>query len=145
MSNRTLNKLISGVTLACAMVLGATAAQAQYREPYGGPGRPDERRSQDFPFANVQHDLDRAMSAPYLSRHDRDRIEHARKELWDFQQRWSGGRYSKHELDEAIESVHHVVDSRGLEFRDREILQNDLYRMRDFRSTRDSRRYDGYR
>jgi len=81
----------------------------------------------------VQAHLQRAAYNAYGSR---GRIEHARKDVYDFQKRLNEGRFDRHELDEAIGSVQRVVDSNFIDERDRYTLRIDLARMREFRASR---------
>lgn len=102
---------------------------------------------EDGLFEHVQQDLDRAYSTPYIAYPTRDRIDHARKEIWRFQRRWSEGQFDKGRLDDAIAAVHHVVESASLDYRDRRTLQSDLGQMREFRAERGYALYgsNGYR
>ncbi len=95
-------------------------------------------------FDRVQQDLDHATAAPYLALDTRERIDHARKQIWKFQSKWASGRYDQGRLDGAISAVHHVVDSPSLEYRDRRSLQGDLGQMREFRAEHEYRAY-GFR
>ena len=79
----------------------------------------------------VRADLDRAAFDAYGSRR---RIDHARKEVNDFEHRLSRGHFDKDEMDEAISAVQHVVDSDNIPEADRSVLWQDLARMREFRA-----------
>ena len=95
--------------------------------------------AQNGMFDSVQRDLDRTASNPYLSGSARGHVDHARHELWEFQRRWYGGRFSLGDLDGAIKSVNKVVNAGSIDYRDRRALQNDLSRMREFRAERSYR------
>jgi hypothetical protein len=118
------NVLISSALLAAFGALGASAQQYY----------PNQDRSV---FNRVRGDLDRASSYPYASRADRKRFDEARRDLFDFSSRLDQGRYEKHELDHAIDRVQSVVNHNSLDPRDRGALDDDLRRMRDYRSFRD--------
>lgn len=95
----------------------------------------------------AQADLDRAGSTSYLSGGQRRRIDHARQKLWEFQDRQQReGRFDTHKLDDAIDNIQHLVNSNGIRYRDRSMLEADLQRLREFRSYRngDYRGYDPY-
>ena len=118
--------------IASALFFGALTIGAQtYRD--------DSYYRRDNPSAfglllcdRVQADLSRAS---YDSYGGRRRIERAHKEVSDFERRLSRGDFDKHELDEAIESVKHVVDSNSISGQARSILLEDLDRLRDFRAS----------
>ncbi len=111
-----------------------------YRDGYGrGGGR------ETALFARTVSDLDRAASSGYYRGGDQRRIDNARKDLWDFQSRLRQGRFDRGELDEAIGSVQKVIHMRSLDYRDRDALENDVERLREFRATQSDRGYYGRR
>jgi hypothetical protein len=101
------------------LLLFTVAANAQY---------PRGDRHYEI-FNQVRADLDRAESHSYANGGDRKRFNKVREELNDFQR--SG---NPHELNEAISRLQNVVNDNRLAPRDRNILADDLYRMRDFRA-----------
>lgn len=46
---------------------------------------------------------------------DRKRLDHAEHELREFAKKWYRGRFDKDELDEAIDSIQHVVDNNHMD------------------------------
>lgn len=99
-------------------------------------------------FGRVRSDLDRASNYRYASHSDQKRFDEARRDLFDFESRFDRGRYDRHELDRAIDRVQNVVNHNSLDPRERGALEDDLRRMRDFRSFREHSRdprYEGYR
>lgn len=90
-------------------------------------------------FDRVRADLDRAESNSYTSGGDRRKFNKVREELGEFQGKWANGRYDRHELDDAIGALQHVVNSSRIDYRDRDVLQDDLYRLRDFRARNEYR------
>ena len=122
---------------ASAQVYGGRGDRYDGRYENRGYGRGDGRD----PLDRVVRDLDRAASGMrYLSRGEAKRINHALDEIREFQQKWARGRFDKGELNDVISGLQHVVDKNRLEFRDRDILLNDLGQLREFRSG-----YSGYR
>lgn len=98
-------------------------------------------RHRDVLFDRVQEDLNRAQADAYPTHEVRSRFEHARHELGEFMDKWRSGRLDRGKLDDAISSVQHAADARGLQSRDRDLLLRDLTRMRDFRATGGYRGY----
>ena len=137
-----MRRILHNVVLV-ALAAAGLAYPFQYTErgPYTerGYARPDRSL-----FDRVRADLDRASSYPYASRSDRKRFDEARRDLFDFESRFDQGRYEKHELDRAIDRVQNVVSHNSLDPRDRGALDEDLRRMRDYRSFRDHN-YNGWR
>ena len=142
--NRIFLTLLIASTLPAVSAFGQGAGQ--YDRSYGDR---DYARQERGLFDKVRIDLDHAGSYPYASRGDRKRFDEARRELFDFESRFDQGRYDRHELDEAIDRIQHVVNSNSLDPRDRGALADDLRRMRDYREYRNhhgDRDYEyGYR
>ena len=126
---------LSLCVLPCVLpLLMAVTASAQVYDGRGDRynGRYENRGD---PLDRVVRDLDRAASGMgYLSRGEAKRVNHALEEIREFQQKRARGRFDKGELDDVISGLQHVVDKNRLEFRDRDILLNDLGMLREFRS-----------
>jgi hypothetical protein len=117
------------LALAALLAAGATA-QAQYR-PYGDRyyGRESYKRYPGDLFGRVRADLERAEANSNWNGGDRRRFAKVREELNEFQR--SGNR---HELDDTIGALQKVVNDNRLAYRDRDVLAQDLYQLRDFRA-----------
>jgi hypothetical protein len=86
-------------------------------------------------FARVRRDLD------YVSRYnfrgdDRFRLDRTYRELDELQSEYSSGRWDPRSVDDVIQSLDRVVEDNRLAPRDREILRDDLNRLRDLRDRR---------
>jgi hypothetical protein len=82
----------------------------------------------------VHTDLDRAYGVWHFSKDDRERLNHAEKELREFAQTWDKGKFDVGRLDDAIGSIQHVLDTNKLPQSDRAALSDDvtqLHRMRE--------------
>ena len=98
------------------------------------------------PLNRVRADLERAAhDMYYLSGGEMRRLNKAREEIGEFQSKWERGRYDRHELDDVIGSVQHVVDHNRLQPRDRDYLLEDLARLREFRARGGYAGGNGYR
>src|SRR5579864_2829320 len=108
----------------------AASAQAQYR-PYSDHyyDRDNYNRNPGDLFGRVRSDLERAEANSNWNGGDRHRFAKVREELGEFQR--SG---SKHELNDTISALQKVVNDNRLAYRDRDILAQDLYQLRDFRA-----------
>lgn len=131
--------LFSGTILALALLGVSGAANAQYRDPYGGSGYRDEpgygrtRGPYDL-VGRALGDLDRARSAGWWSHGDAGHYEHARTDLMRFQEDQARGRFNQGRLDSAIGHIDRLANSREVRPRDRETLARDAYDLRQFRS-----------
>jgi hypothetical protein len=122
------------LAIASMLAVGAASAQPQYYPT--APGRYDDRgpysgREQRGPgdlFNRVRSDIERAEANSNWNGGDRKRFNKVREELSEFQR--SG---SRHELNDTISALEHVVNSNRLVYRDRDVLAQDLYQLRDFR------------
>ena len=104
----------------------------------------DERGYGGSPVERAMNDLNQVSSYGYRDRGDMRRIEKAREELRDFQNKWVRGRFDKGELDEAIGAIQKVVNSNWISPRDASMLQDDLYQLREFRAQRGYGYGNGY-
>lgn len=117
------------------LIAASSAAIAQYRQPYGDRyndrsyDRDDYSRGRGDLFGRVRADLDRAEAGSYWNGGDRRRFAKVREELNEFQRTGS-----RHELNDAIGALQHVVNDNRLPYRERDILAQDLYQLRDFRA-----------
>ena len=84
-------------------------------------------------FQHIREDLDHVESFAFPFGGDQARLARTKFELDELQQKLARGVYDERELDEATEALQVVVSSNRLGPRDREILSDDLARMRDFR------------
>ena len=101
---------------------------------YGNGGSPVDR---------ALYDLSQAGRNGYVDHHERDHFRHAQEDLARFQDRWSQGRFDRGRLDHAIEHIQHLVNSRQMRGRDRDVLASDLAALRNFRASQD-RGHDPY-
>ena len=138
-------KSLAGTSL-LFMALAAHAQDRYYRDDDRYYDRDDRgpRREGSYNrgglIEQVRSDLRYAQSSVY-SRGEAKRLDKASEELWEFQRKWNGGRFDRHELDDSISAIQRVVDHNGLDERGRSILWNDLQRLREFRAENDGRRY----
>ena len=141
MRSFTAKALAGAVLLAGSLAANAQVYGRGYYDNgrfYGEFGREDRYRDREDRgfgvFDRVRADLDRAESSSYWNGGDRKRFNKVREELGEFQGKWANGRYDKHELDDTIAALQRVVNDNRLEYRDRNALQEDLFRLRDFRA-----------
>jgi hypothetical protein len=112
--------------LGSGLLLIGLTANAQVYGDYRGAREPLDR---------VRADLDRAAeNIGYLSRGEFARFNHAREEIAEFQDKWNRGFFDRHELDDVIGSLQHVVSGNRLRYEDRDILFYDLQRLREIRA-----------
>jgi hypothetical protein len=123
------------------LLVGAAAAPAQvYNQPYDRPyGDRDSARQDRALFDRARIDLDRAANYPWSNRDDRKRFDIARRELFDFQSKFDRGQYDKGQLNRTIDRLQDVLSHNSLEGRERATLDDDIRRMRDYRTFRNSR------
>ena len=102
-----------------------------------------QRRGDDYyyrnwghgPLERVRGDLNRAeRNLSYLSDDEMRRFRHIREAINDFQRDWQRGHYDGRALDETIGGLHALVDRSRLHERDRDILADDLQRLRELRN-----------
>jgi hypothetical protein len=84
----------------------------------------------------LAQDRDQAKTFP-VGR-DEFRIARTKEELSELQSKLAAGRYDQPELDNVIAGLQRVVSDNRLSPRDRDMLNDDLNRMRDFRARHDA-------
>lgn len=143
---RRLHSTIIGGTLAAtaaatAWLSSGTPAQAQYAPPPSGypndaRGGPNGRYAPDSVEALVGHtreDLDRSYDGFRFSRHDRDRLNHAEKNLREFAEKWRHGRFDRGQLNDAIGNIQHVLDKNHMPPNARGAVDQDVNQLRELR------------
>jgi hypothetical protein len=88
-------------------------------------------------FAHVRVDLDHIGSAIWASGKERNRLERTKQELAELQDKLEHGRYDEHELDDVIDSMKKSANDERLAPRDRDVLGDDLIKLRDYREHHD--------
>ena len=85
-------------------------------------------------FDRVRSDLDHVQTTVFgAARGDEWRLEKAKQELGELQQSFSEHRYNERALDDVISALQRVVSDNRLSERDRQILSDDVNRLREFR------------
>ena len=84
-------------------------------------------------FQRVREDLDRVQSSTFPGGGDEYRIVRTKQELGDLQAKLAENRYDQPQLDDVIAGLQWVIDSNKLAPRDRDMLVDDLSRLRDYR------------
>jgi hypothetical protein len=120
------------IMLAC---FGFTAAAQDWYHERDGRFRDEQWRGRLF--AHVRMDLDHVQSVTWPGGRDRYRIDRTKYELDELQGKLEHGRYDEHELNEVIRSLNRVVADNRMGPRDRDILHDDLNRLRDYREHHD--------
>jgi uncharacterized protein YfkK (UPF0435 family) len=89
-------------------------------------------------FQRVREDLEHVQSATFPFGGDQFRLASTRHELDELQSKLAAGRYDERELDDVIRALQRVVQDNRMPARDRDVLADDLDRLRDFRARHDS-------
>jgi len=117
------------IMLAC---LGLNAGAQDWYHDRDGRFRDEQWRG--HLFAHVRMDLEHVQSVTWPGGRDRYRIDRTKHELDEMQGKLERGRYDEHELNEVIGSLNRVVADNRMGPRDREVLNDDLNRLRDYRA-----------
>jgi hypothetical protein len=122
--------ITAGFTLAAIIGLNA-AAQDWYHdrdERYRGEGW----RSQVF--LQIRSDLDHIWSANRASDKERTRLERTKQELTDLQANLDRGRFDNGHVNDVIDSLRKSANDDRLSPRDREVLNDDVNRLKDYQN-----------
>jgi len=88
-------------------------------------------------FQRVRDDLSEVQSTTFPASRDEFRIVKTKEELGQLQDKLADHRYDAGQLDDVIAGVQRVIDSNKLSSRDRDMLSDDLNRMRQYRDHHD--------
>ena len=135
-----MQKALRGLVWGVTFVTLAGVGQAQF-------GPPDGRYQPDTVTAlvnRVHGDLNRGYAVWRLSHGERGRLNHAERQLRDFEKHWRRGKFDQGNLNGAIGAVQKVVDKNHLAGRERDALWNDVAQLQRMREAYD-RRDIGYR
>jgi hypothetical protein len=88
-------------------------------------------------FDRVRGDVEYVQSVTFPRGGDEFRLERVKQELNELQSKLAAGRYDERELDDVIAAMQRVLQDNRLARRDRDLLSDDLNRMRDFRARHD--------
>ncbi len=131
-------QMIAGASL-LAFCAGMGMAQDRDREQ----GRDSWYRARDtfyqqqhwkaHMFQRVREDLDRVQADTFPGGGDEYRIARTKEELGELQGKLATNRYDQPELDDVIAGMQRVIDSNKLRPRDRDVLNDDLARLREYR------------
>lgn len=126
--------LKAGIVLLALFGLNA-AAQDWYHD------RDERFRGDDWRghlFEHVRVDLDHIGSAVFAAPREQRRLQRTKEELADLQGKLQAGRYDEHELNDVIDSMVKSANDQRLSPRDRDVLHDDLNRLRDYRAHHDT-------
>lgn len=84
-------------------------------------------------FANIKEDVDHVQATAFTSGRDEYQLTRAKQELDELQQDLGTRRYEEAKLDQVIGTLQRVANDNRLRARDRDILNDDLHRLRDYR------------
>jgi hypothetical protein len=128
-----------GLMAAALLCLAGSGLNAQEWHPgYPGYGYVDNGPGGHL-FWQVRDDLDRIQATTFPEGRDRRRFDHTRHELNELQDKFAQGRYDRGELNDVINGLRSVVADNRMAPRDREVLNNDLGRLYEFRERHDRR------
>lgn len=133
--------LVPAIFLSSALCIGPALMAAPQDRPYNygdrvysepAPVVSDFRAGQML-FSNVRTDLDRAENNLPQYSADRYRFDRVRGELSELQRQWDESAYEPSQADHVVRALDRALASNDLYSRDRDRLNADLERMRDFR------------
>ena len=84
-------------------------------------------------FQRVREDVEHLQHSTFPFSGDQSRLSRTIFELNELQEKLSQGRYDEHELDDVMNALSSVLQNNRISARDREVLGDDLGRMREYR------------
>jgi hypothetical protein len=134
-----LKSLASSSLLLFALTASAQAQDRDRDDPYHQGDR-DEGYWRGHLFQRVREDVDHVQSVtPYFGG-DQFRLVRVKRELDDLQTRYEARGYDPEAMDDVIGALQRVLTDNHLAGRDRDMLSDDMSRLREFRD-----HHEGYR
>ena len=100
-------------------------------------GARDQSYWQNQVFARVRADIDHIQSVAAIFSGEQFRLAKAKQELNELQNRATSGNFNDQDLDDVIGALQRVVADNRLGDRDREMLSDDVARLREVREHHD--------
>jgi hypothetical protein len=113
--------------IAALLAVAAVSSNAQFEEPKYDAGAVSTL------VDRVHTDLNHAYGLYHFSNDDRDRLNHAEKELRDFSEKWDHGKFDKGQLNGSIDSVQRVLDKNRMPPEARDSISEDVSQLRKMR------------
>ena len=131
----------SGLTAAAFLVfMGTAGAQDRDRNDrdhdWYHQDRDDRYRDDRWKsrlFWHVREDVEHVQTATFPFGRDQYRLARTKQELNELQEKLGRGVYDERELDEVIGAMQKVVADNRMSARDRDVLNDDLRRLREYR------------
>ena len=123
---------------AATLLAAATLMHAQF-----GPEPKYDAGTVSTLVDRVHTDLNHTYGVFHFSDSDRDRLNHAEKDLREFAQKWDNGKFDKGQLDGAIDKVQNVLDNNKMPADQRDVLSDDLSQLRKMREAHDHHEIQG--
>ena len=89
-------------------------------------------------FNRIRVDLDHVQAVSPKISWDQYKLADAKRDLNDLQSKLEAGRYDQPELDRTVNSLSRLVNDSNLAPRDRDMLNDDLNRLKEFRAHHDN-------
>jgi hypothetical protein len=124
--------------LTAGLLMSAMITVAAAQDWYHDRG---ERRAEDWRahlFLNVRTDLENVW-AGYARDRERDRLAKTEEELTRMQSDLNVGRWDNGMLNDVIDSIRKSSNDSRLQARDRDVLADDLNRLKDFQDAHNHR------
>jgi hypothetical protein len=128
-----MRSMIQNATVAASVLVlaGVALAQGDWYQHRDERFRGEAWRA--HMFAEIKEDVDHVQATAFAGRRDEYQLARAKQELDELQQDLGSHRYEEAKLDEVIGTLQRVANDNRLPARDRDILNDDLHRLRDYR------------
>jgi hypothetical protein len=133
--------LVKSLIGSSLLLFGATAfAQDRDRDDRYHRGERDEGFWRGRLFERVRADLEHIQSVTPVFSGDEYRLVRVREELGELQRKYEDHGYDSAKMEDVVAAMQRVVNDNHLAGRDRDMLSDDLSRLREFQE-----HHEGYR
>src|SRR5689334_15463874 len=128
-----MRNLITRTLLGSTLLFGAITANAQYYPRYERGQYNQTYREHGWLLNRIQNDLNRAEASSLPFSGDRMRLNRIEAQVSRFQDQLNDGNYDRMQLNRIISTMERELDRNSLPAQSREVVSDDLSRLRDLR------------
>jgi hypothetical protein len=126
--------LLQAVAGCGLLIFGLSAnAQSRDRDDHWRDYRQSDRFYKGRLFERVRTDLERIQASTFPGTEDKYRLVRAKQELNELQSKFDDGNYDATQMQDVMAAMDRVLADNRLSERDRDNLQDDKARLREFR------------
>lgn len=128
-----MNRTLLGMTLVAGLLFSGTYAFSQDRDDQYHRDHRDQAYWSNHLFDRIRADIDHVQSEQPIFSGEQFRLAKAKQDLSELQSAAMAGRFDDRNLDEVVGALERVQTEGKLSQRDRDMVMDDIARLREYR------------